>query len=198
MIARIRGRLLEKEPNQLVVDASGVGYALSVPISAARGEIGDEVDLFVHTEVRQDAIQLFGFSTREEREVFRRLKTVQGVGSQIALAVLSGLPLPDLISTVVAQDAVRLTSIPRVGRKTAERIVLELKEKLPQITTAFPAPAGAGHLPPGSVDADALTALENLGYKAPQARSALQKAREALPDGPLEALLRNALKILSP
>jgi len=198
MIGRLRGRLLEKEPSGLVVEAGGVGYSVSVPLSTFTRLDGEHVDLYIHTEVRADAILLFGFLSREEREVFRRLIGVQGVGPMTALAVLSGLSLQDLVAAVQTGDAKRFRGIPRVGAKTAERICLELKEKLDGLagTSETPSgPASAEGLPPEL--ADALVALENLGYKAAQAREVLERARAQAPGGTIEAWLRLALKNLA-
>jgi len=195
VIGRLRGRLLEKEPSGLVVEAGGVGYSVAVPLSLFPRLEGDTVDLYIHTEVRSDAILLFGFLRREEREVFRRLIEVQGVGPQTALAVLSGMSLEELLASVQAGEARRLCGIPRVGKKTAERICLELKGKLDWL-----APAGLASQPgeslPSGLD-DALTALENLGYKSQHARKALRDAQEQIPEGPLEEWIKRALKILS-
>lgn len=201
MIGRLRGKLLEVDARGIVVDVGGVGYAVAVPLSRLPSGTGSEVDLFIHTEVRADAIMLFGFASREEREVFRRLTTVQGVGPQTALAILSGLALPELVATVQRGDLKRLRGIPRVGQKTAERICLELREKLP---AEFGGVAlGPGLAPPvrSGADAlleDALAALENLGYRSQDARTALARVRAELPEGPLEAWLKGALKLLAP
>ena len=196
MIGRLRGRLLEREPSELVVEAGGVGYSVAVPLSTFTRLEGDAVDLFIHTEVRADAILLFGFLSREEREVFRKLITIQGVGPMTALAVLSGLSLPDLVTAVQMGDAARFKGIPRVGQKTAERICLELKEKLDLIALPGQSPAPADALP--AELGDALLALENLGYKFSLAKQALLRAREEEPQGGLEAWIRLALKHLSP
>jgi len=196
MIGRLRGKLLEADGTGVVVDVGGVGYAVSVPLSSLPSVIGVEVDFFIHTEVRSDAIQLFGFCTRDERDAFRKLTTVQGVGPATALAILSGLPLPELSATVQGGDLKRLCSIPRVGKKTAERICLELREKLAYADET--AAASQGFARNDALMNDAAAALENLGYKSAPVRSALERVRADLPDGPLEAWLRLALKILSP
>ncbi len=196
MIGRLRGRLIEKEPTGLVVEAGGVGYTVSVPLSTFTRLDGEQVDLYIHTEVRADAILLFGFLSREEREVFRRLMAVQGVGPMTALAVLSGMTLPDLVSAVQAGDVRRFRGIPRVGTKTAERICLELKEKMEGLAGAAVAPVTAGDALAPEL-ADALVALENLGYKPSLAREALERARSQAPEGTLEAWLRLALKNLA-
>lgn len=197
MIGRLRGRLLEKEPTGLVVEAGGVGYSVAVPLSTFTRLDSETVDLYVHTEVRSDAILLFGFLSREEREAFRRLIAVQGVGPTTALAVLSGLSLGDLVAAVQSGDHRRLKGIPRVGPRTAERICLELREKLGDLSSSgAAAPAEPAGVPPDL--ADALTALENLGYKRVHAQTALQKARAERPEGPLEVWIRLALTKLSP
>jgi holliday junction DNA helicase RuvA len=198
MIARLRGRLLEKEPSALVVEAGGVGYAVAVPVSTFAKITGDSVDLFIHTEVRADAILLFGFLTREERGLFRKLMAVQGVGPMTALAVLSGISPEELVTAITSGDTRRLQGVPRVGKKTAERICLELREKLDDVAFSASMPSL-----PGSPDSlphelyDAALALENLGYKPQAARQALLRVRQKTPDAPLESLLRLALKELS-
>lgn len=196
MIARLRGRLLEKEPSGLVVEAGGVGYSVAVPLSTFTQLEGEEIDLFIHTVVRADAILLFGFLSRSERELFRKLIAVQGVGPMTALAVLSGLSFEELVSAIRLGDAKRLNGIPRVGKKTAERVCLELKERLGDIgCDVVPAVDSEDQLPLEL--SDALVALENLGYKTPQARAALKKARTSSPEGTLEVWIRLALKSLA-
>lgn len=199
MIGRLRGTLLEVDTHGIVVDVGGVGYAVSVPLSSLPGGTGQPIDLFIHTEVREDSIQLFGFSSREEREAFRKLTTVQGVGPGTALAILSGLPLAELVLTVQREDLKRLCTIPRVGRKTAERICLELRDKLSS-TLAVTGTDGTlrRQAPADARFDDALTALENLGYKSQSARSALERVRDENPEGALELWLRRALQFLSP
>ncbi len=196
MIGHLRGRLLEKEPSGLVVEAAGVGYSVAVPLSTFTQIDGDEVDLFIHTVVRSDAIQLFGFVRREERELFRKLIAVQGVGPMTALAILSGLSFEELVSAIHTGDAKRLNGIPRVGKKTAERVCLELKERLGDISAGVPAVPGAPDSLPMELS-DALVALENLGYKTSQAKEALLRARTDAPQGPLEHWIRLALKALA-
>ncbi|HOK44692.1 MAG TPA: Holliday junction branch migration protein RuvA, partial [Bryobacteraceae bacterium] len=133
MIAHLRGTLLEKHPNQAVVEAGGVGYDVAIPVStySALPEAGREVTLRIYTHVREDTLALFGFLTREEKLLFERLISVSGIGPKLAITVLSGLPAADLSAAVRAGDVNRLTRIPGVGKKTAERIVLELRDKLP-------------------------------------------------------------------
>ena len=175
MIATLRGVLTEKNPSRLVVDVSGVGYEVSVPLSTfyAVGELGVEVDLRIHTHVREDALSLFGFATQLEIDLFRRLVAISGVGPRLALAVLSGLEPPDLLGAIRDSDIVRLQGIPGVGKKTAERISLELKDKLP-----------SNVLPEGEtkdfengteqVRSDVMSALLNLGYHRPLAERAVK------------------------
>ncbi len=196
MIGHLRGRLLEKEPSGLVVEAAGVGYTVAVPLSTFTQIDGEDVDLFIHTVVRADAIQLFGFVRREERELFRKLIAVQGVGPMTALAFLSGLSFEELVSAIHTGDAKRLNGIPRVGKKTAERVCLELKERLGDISGGVPTSPGAPDSLPVEL-ADALVALENLGYKTSQAKEALLRAQSDAPQGPLENWIRFALKALA-
>jgi Holliday junction DNA helicase RuvA len=196
MIARLRGRLLDKDPTGLVVEAGGVGYQVLVPLSTYARITADEVDLHIHTEVRADAILLFGFQSKLERELFRRLIAVQGVGPMTALAVLSGLSTEELVAAIQASDVKRLQGIPRIGKKTAERICLELREKMTGLETTSVLPGEPETLPTDL--ADAVAALEGLGYRTQQAREALLKARQAAPDGPIEAWVRLALKGLAP
>ena len=176
MIATLHGVLTEKNPSRLVVDISGVGYEVSVPLSTfyAVGELGVEVDLRIHTHVREDALSLFGFATQLEIDLFGRLIAISGVGPRLALAVLSGLEPPDLLRAIQDSDIVRLQGIPGVGKKTAERISLELKDKLPPNV-----------LPEGEtkdfkngteqVRRDVMSALLNLGYHRPLAERAVKE-----------------------
>lgn len=196
MIGRLRGRLIEREPSALVVEAGGVGYEVRVPLTTFTRLKDGEVDLFIHTDVRQDAIVLFGFLSRGERETFRRLTTVQGVGPMTALAVLSGMDLPELLAAIVGGDTRRLEAVPKIGKKTAQRICLELRERIGDLwpTSARPVEPAA----PSPDLADAVAALENLGYKTPQAQKALEAARARAPQGTLEEWIRLALKSLAP
>jgi Holliday junction DNA helicase RuvA len=197
MIAFLRGRLLEKHPNRVVVDVSGVGYDVHVPVSSfyGLGEPGSDVSLRVHTHVREDTIALFGFGTAIELQLFERLIAVSGIGPKVALAVLSGIEPPDLVHAIQRSDVARLTSIPGVGRKTAERIVLELKDKVASIAGAAP-PVGAVAAD-GAMRDDLLSALLNLGYHRPAAEKAVDKALEQDPSAAFERALRGALKQLS-
>ena len=198
MIGRLSGVVLEKRPDRALVDASGVGYELHVPLGtfAALPAVGERASLHVHTHVREDAILLFGFATPEERELFERLLTVAGIGPRLALAVLSGLPVAELVAAIAAQDVRRLSSIPGVGRKLAERLGVELKDKVGGIVPGAARPSGAGG--PGAIDLaeDAVGALLNLGYRRPQAEAAVKAARETS-GADLPTLLSASLRILS-
>jgi Holliday junction DNA helicase RuvA len=196
MIARLRGTLVEKSPNRIVLDVAGVGYDVQVPLSTfyPLGDPGAEVVLRVHTHVREDAIALFGFATRTEHDLFERLIAINGVGPKLALAVLSGIEPADLIRAVRHQDLARLTAIPGVGKKTAERIGLELKDRLP---ADLAAPEASPALPQGDrTRDDLLSALVNLGYQRPPAERAVAQAIEASPGARFEDLLKGALRRL--
>jgi Holliday junction DNA helicase RuvA len=196
VIAYLRGRLSEKQPNRIVVDVNGVGYDVSVPLSTfyGLGEPGREVELRIHTHVREDALALFGFATRLEQDLFERLIGVSGIGPKLALAVLSGIEPPELIRAIERADLARLTAIPGVGRKTSERIVLELKDRLPRID---PAAVTDGAPPPLTLKDDVLSALVNLGYHRPLAEKAVESAARSTPDGDFEHTLKQALRELA-
>ena len=197
MIASLRGRLLEKHPNRVVVDVSGVGYDVHVPVSSfyGLGEPGGEVSLRIHTHVREDVIALFGFVTALELQLFERLIAVNGIGPRLALAVLSGIEPPDLVQAIQRADVVRLTAIPGIGKKTAERVVLELKDKV--ATLAVTSPAAEAPAMHGAMRDDLLSALLNLGYHRPAAEKALDRVLEQEPESTFEQALRAALKHLS-
>ena len=199
MIAFLRGRVLEKQPNRVLVDVNGVGYEVVIPLSTFYdvGDEGAEVALRVHTHVREDALQLFGFLTLLERQMFERLIAVSGIGPKLAIAVLSGLETRDLVSAVQRADVARLTSIPGVGKKTAERIVLELKDRLTQI--AIPAAVDAKPQAAGEdrMRGDLLSALQNLGYHRNDAERAIDVVLEPSADRTLESALKDALRRLS-
>ncbi len=198
MIGRLSGIVLEKRPDRALVDASGVGYELHVPLGtyASLPGIGESAILHVHTHVREDAILLFGFATPEEKTLFERLITVSGVGPKVALAILSGLPLAELVGAIAAQDVRRLSTIPGVGRKLAERLGVELKEKVAGIVRGGAADPGDPAAPAGGLFEDAVGALLNLGYRRPQAEAAVKAAAETSGDD-LSALLPAALRLLS-
>jgi Holliday junction DNA helicase RuvA len=198
MIAFLRGRIVAKQPNRVVVDVQGVGYDVHVPLSTYY-EIGDEggdVALKVYTHVREDALQLYGFLTDLERQLFERLIGISGIGPKLAIAVLSGMEPRDLMAAVQRGDVARLTGIPGVGKKTAERIVLELKDRLTQI--AAPAAAGAPEAEAGSdrIRVDLLSALQNLGYHRPQAEKAIETTLKDASEPTFEGALKSALREL--
>jgi Holliday junction DNA helicase RuvA len=198
VIAHLRGRIFEKHPNRLVLDINGVGYDVFVPLSTfyGLGEPGSETALRIHTHVREDAFVLYGFGTLLEQELFERLIGVSGIGPKVALAVLSGIEPLDLIRAIERGDLARLTAIPGVGKKTSERIVLELKDRLPRAQVAAVA---AGVAPPetSSLRDDLLSALVNLGYHRPLAEKAVESAIKAQPDGGFERTLKQALRELA-
>jgi len=175
VIAHLRGTILEKHPNRVVVDVGGVGYDVAVPLSTFYGlaDAGGTVALRVHTHVSQDAIRLFGFATALELDLFERLIGISGIGPKVALAVLSGIEPQELISAIHRGDLARLTAIPGVGKKTSERIVLELKDRLPNAPVAASA-SDAAEAPP--LRDDLLSALMNLGYHRPLAEKAVDAA----------------------
>ena len=193
MIAFLRGRLLEKHPNRVIVDVQGVGYDVQVPVSSFYGmaEPGGDISLRVHTHVREDTIALFGFSTALELQLFERLIAVSGIGPKLALAVLSGIEPDDLIQAVHRADIARLTAIPGVGKKTAERIVLELKDRLGVIAQTVEAS------PAGTLRDDLVSALVNLGYHRPALEKAVDAALKEDAGATFEVALRRALKRLS-
>jgi Holliday junction DNA helicase RuvA len=198
VIAHLRGRLLEKGPNRIVIDAHGVGYDVAVPLSTfyGLGDTGAEVALRIHTHVREDALLLYGFATRLEQDLFERLISVSGIGPKVALAVLSGIEPLELIRAIEQSDLARLTSIPGVGRKTSERIVVELKDRLPRVPVAEVGSPGATRPSSGLRD-DLLSALTNLGYHRPLAEKAVDAAVKNVPGGDFEASLRQALRELA-
>lgn len=196
MIAFLRGRILDKQPNRIVVDVNGVGYEVTVPLSTYYdvGETGNDVSLHVHTHVREDALQLYGFLTPLEQLLFERLIAISGIGPKLAIAVLSGIESRELVGSVQRADVARLTRIPGVGRKTAERIVLELKDRLKDVAAAE-APAGTDARTDLLRD-DLVSALENLGYHRPLAERAADAARATNSSAPFEEALKSALREL--
>jgi Holliday junction DNA helicase RuvA len=199
MIAHLKGTLLEKHPNQVIVETGGVGYDVTVPVStfSALPNAGAEVRLHVHTHVREDAIALYGFFTRDEKALFERLISVSGIGPKLAVTVLSGLATADLVAAIRAGHVEQLVRIPGVGKKTAERMVLELRDKLQGLAaTGAPAETLAAGAALTSVEQDVLSALFNLGCARPAAETAVRKAKAAGTPVEFEPLFRRALELL--
>jgi len=195
MIARLAGTLADKTPGRIIVDVQGVGYDVQVPLSTfyVLAEPGTSVSLRVHTHVREDVIALYGFATGLEQDLFERLISISGIGPKLALAVLSGMEPPDLVRAIKGQDVARLTSIPGVGKKTAERIGLELKDRLPQSLQAA-ADATKPAKPEDQLRADLLSALLNLGYQRTPAEKAIEKVLKDAPDARFDEALRAVLR----
>jgi holliday junction DNA helicase RuvA len=195
MIAHLRGRLFSKQPGQAIVEAGGVGYdvVISIPTFTALPAEGAEVSLYIHTQVREDLLALYGFLDLNEKRLFERLITVTGVGPKLAVTILSGLNPERTVAAIRAQDHATLTHIPGVGKKLAERLVVELKDKLEDMAAAAPAVVSAG-----PAAEDVLSALVNLGYQRPAAQKAIETA--VAKDKPLgqdfDSLFRAALKVI--
>ena len=197
MIAHLRGRLLEKHPNRVIIDVNSVGYDVHVPLSTfyEMAEPGEEIALRIHTHVREDALLLYGFATVLELQIFERLISVSGIGPKLALAVLSGIEPGELVSAIRTANVARLTGIPGIGKKIAERIGLELKDKMGpflRAETAAPA-AAAGEM----LRTDVLSALMNLGYHRPLAERAVEAALKKGADSGFETVLKHALRELA-
>jgi len=196
MIALLRGILIEKHPNQAIVETGGVGYDVTIPVSTFTRlpEAGKEVRLRIHTHVREDALALYGFLTQDEKALFEKLIWVSGIGPTLAVKILSGLAAPDLINFIRRGEVDRLVRIPGVGKKTAERMVLELRDKLPAVTGEEPGTPAEAALSP--VDQDVLSALLNLGCGRSQAEAAVRKAKAAGAAAEFEPLFRRALELV--
>jgi len=191
MIAHLRGRLLSKHPNQAIVETGGVGYELtiSVPTFSELPAAGNDVALHVHTHVREDAIALYGFLRTAEKQLFEKLISVSGIGPKLAITILSGMAADEMTAAIRGNDVAKLTRIPGIGRKTAERMVLELRDKLPAATAEAPTiPAMT------DVQEDVLSALVNLGYQRAAAEKAVSAAKNG---GTFDAMFRQALASLS-
>ena len=200
MIANISGKLIQKSADSVVIDVGGVGYELFIPLSTfyTLPGLGEPASLKVYTHVREDAIQLFGFLTQDERDIFGLLISVSGVGPKLARNILSGMAVSDLVSAIGSSDSKKLSSIPGIGGKSAERLILELRDKIKAIalTGVQEQKEESGESDPLSMDV--VSALENLGYKAALAEEAVKKAKATEPDAlSFEALLKEALKRLS-
>jgi len=200
MIAALTGRLALKAPSHVTLDVQGVGYEVFIPLSTfyALPDLNESASLSVYTHLREDAIQLYGFVTALEKDSFILLTGISGIGPKLALSVLSALSVPDLLSAIQAGDVDKLSSVPGIGKKTAARIALELKDKVERLrVTPSPAPQASSGLP-GRLQDDALSALVNLGYKAADVKDAITRVAGARPDNlPLKELIREVLKDLA-
>ena len=201
MIAHLSGKLLEKNATHVIVDVAGVGYEVNIPLSTfyELGEEGDEVALRIYTHVREDAIQLFGFSSPRERDLYLKVISVQGIGPKLGITVLSGIGVDELVRAVKGNDLARLTSIPGIGRKTAERLVIDLRDKVGELALAKGgSEAGSPNIAIGDGHFDdALSALINLGYQRAVAEKALSAARSDVAEPTVQKLLRRALQLLA-
>ncbi|HXG83373.1 MAG TPA: Holliday junction branch migration protein RuvA [Pyrinomonadaceae bacterium] len=202
MIAFLSGKLLEKEANLIIVDVGGVGYEVVIPLSTFYdlGEIGEDVSLRVFTYVREDALQLFGFKTVRERELFLLLISVSGIGPKSAITALSGMSADEIIGAIRQNNLARLNSIPGVGKKTAERIVIELRDKIAKLSAVSSEEMKSEGIPQLSGDDvfdDAISALVNLGYQRNAAEKALQQAMKEGTEMSVQKLLRRSLQLLA-
>ncbi len=194
MIGYLQGNLIQGTPERLLLDVHGVGYEVHIPLSTyyeieRRGS--GPVRLYIHTHLREDGIALFGFWTEREKLLFEKLIGVGGIGPRLARVILSGMPPDDLLGAIAAGDTARLGTIPGIGKKTAERMVLELKDKMVELAAGLPERAAA------PADHDVVSALVNLGYKASQAERAVADARREKPDAAFHDLLRASLTRMS-
>jgi Holliday junction DNA helicase RuvA len=198
MIAHLTGKLLEKHANTAIVDVGGVGYEVSIPLSTfyELGEEGSDVSLRIYTHVREDAIQLFGFKTIRERDLYLRLISVQGIGPKLGITILSGMSADEIVAAIRANNLVKITSIPGIGRKTAERMVIELRDKVTEMSAEGSAEQSAA-LPTDEVFDDALSALTNLGYQKAAAEKAVKQAATEGDEYTVQKLLRRSLQILA-
>ena len=200
MIALLTGRLAFKAPTHLALDVQGVGYEVFIPLSTFYNlpSLNDSLSLSIHTHVREDAIQLFGFSTQHEKEAFVLLMTVSGIGPKSALGILSALPVSDLVSAIQSADVEKLETVPGIGKKSAGRLVLELKDKLTKLHPGSMPAADSLTTGQDKIFEDALSALTNLGYRAPDAKEALKQVRKSQSGLlSLQELIRETLKALA-
>ena len=199
MIAHLSGKLLEKHVNSVIVETNGVGYEVTIPLSTfyELGDVGSEISLRIYTHVREDALQLFGFKTERERQLYLKLISVQGIGAKSGITMLSGMSADEIIAAVRTDNLARLTSIPGVGRKTAERMVVELRDKLDGLSLAAAQTATETSVPVDAVYNDALSALTNLGYQRGAAEKALKQAAGEGTEISVQKLLRRSLQLLA-
>jgi len=197
MIAHLIGKLIYKSPDHSIVDVNGIGYKIFTPLSTyyVLPNTGESVTLHIHTRVREDELKLFGFLTEEEQTIFEKLITINKVGPKLALGILSGMSPENLLTAIISNDAARLSAIPGVGKKTAERLTLEMKDKLSDLTFEMEHKQDT-EVPEGPYE-DALSALVNLGYKKPQAEKSLKSAYNKVgKDSSLEDLIKESLNNL--
>jgi holliday junction DNA helicase RuvA len=202
MIAYLSGKLLEKSANTAIVDVGGVGYDVSIPLTTfyELGEAGSDVKLRVYTHVREDAIQLFGFKSLRERDLFLKLISVQGIGPKLGIAMLSGMSDEEMITAIRTENTARIRSIPGVGQKTAERVIIELRDKITDLAGSGGAGtphAGAAASGETVVYDDTISALVNLGYQKPAAEKALKQAIQDGTEMSVQKLLRRSLQFLA-
>jgi holliday junction DNA helicase RuvA len=200
MIGFLSGKILEKDANTVIVDVQGVGYEVTIPLSTfyELGEIGSDVKLRIFTHVREDALQLFGFKTARERDLYLKLISVQGIGAKSGITMLSGMSADEIVTAIRTNNIARLTAIPGVGKKTAERLVVELRDKIAELSLG--AAAGATTTQAAGTDGvfdDALSALVNLGYQRSAAEKALQESAKEGTELTVQKLLRSALQRLA-
>lgn len=203
MIAYLSGTLLEKQANVVIIDVNGVGYEVTIPLSTfyELGEEGSPVQLRIYTHVREDALQLFGFKTEREKQLYLKLISVQGIGAKSGITMLSGMSADEIIVAVRTDNLARLTSIPGVGKKTAERLVIELRDKLNDLSSSGTGqsslPTASANVPVDEVYDDALSALTNLGYQRNAAEKALKQAVQDGTEMSVQKLLRKSLQLLA-
>lgn len=202
MIGFLSGKILEKDANTVIVDVSGVGYEVTIPLSTfyELGDIGSDVSLRIFTYVREDALQLFGFKTTRERDLYLKLISVQGIGAKSGITMLSGMSADEIVAAIRTNNIARLTSIPGVGKKTAERMVIELRDKIAELSMSAKASGSTAGSSDGDTDSvfdDALSALVNLGYQRNAAEKALQDAAKDGAELNVQKLLRAALQKLA-
>ena len=200
MIASLTGRLAFKAPTHLILDVHGVGYEAYIPLSTYYGlpNLSDNISLSVHTHVREDAIQLFGFLTSQEKDAFVLLTSVSGIGPKLALSVLSALPVPDLVAAIQSGDVEKLTTVPGIGHKSASRLVLELKDKVGKLQPGLSPASEAPRQGQDAIFDDALSALVNLGYRPQDAKEALKHVKKSNTESiVLKDMIRESLKELA-
>lgn len=195
MIGHLTGKIISKKPTQIILDVNGVGYVLNISITTFEKlpELNESVSLFTYLSVREDALDLFGFSTQSEKEMFELLKSVSGIGPKLALSVLSGLPVQELKEALRESNISRIIAIPGIGRKTAERLLIELRDKVDKVSRDTDTPETGR----SSVRGDAVVALTTLGYNQKTAEKAVRDVMTASPDLPLEEIIKNALSLLN-